>query len=314
MADRTSAAPVTNGKARPEGTTVSSLPAVEATSHLSPEFQTLHLEPPAEIQPPKRNFARQVRMGGAAFIFSSARRWGKREHCARKKYCLSPGYSRRAHDDTSKLFVQRMRSDLATADKVGRVPYIVVGIMGNHHNRPREILVQVTAPESLFKCIRKACKTIRPFPRRFLSLKRVAGFAVYGCIAEKAYHVNIEIDHQTEQILANMFDQYESGEPDYGNRWLDWIQNEFNASDMNPAAGKYALQLLLRWSPMKVICWGLASIAFSLVIGFWYQWRSYPWAGPGDIVGIVQTAWTISSYILTAAGGNGPALRLHLLC
>jgi hypothetical protein len=119
------------------------------------------------------------------------------------------------------------------------------------------------------------------------------------------------MDHQTEQILNNMFEQFQSGEPDYGNRWLDWIQTEFNNGSLNPGEGRYALQLLLRWSPMKVVLWGVAAIIFSLIIGFWYQWRDYPWAGPSDHVSIVQTAWTISSYILTAAGGT---INLFLVC
>lgn len=187
---------------------------------------------------------------------------------------------------------------------IGKVPYIVVGIMGNHHNVPRETLIEVTAPESLFRCIRRASKKVRPLYRRFLSLKYVAGFGMYMCLPDKGYHSTVEMDRQTEQVLNNMYDQFQTGEPDYGNRWLDWIQTEFNNRSLNPADGTYSLQLLLRWSPLKVVFWGIAAIIFSLVIGFWYQWRDYPWAGPADHVSIVQTAWTISSYILTAAGGN----------
>lgn len=206
-------------------------------------------------------------------------------------------------DDKEKPYIERIRDASSAAESAsGKSPYIVVGIMGNHHNIPRETLMGVTTPESLFRVVHRASLKIRPLHRRFLSFKQVAAFGMYMCISEKGFHVNVEMDHQTEQILSNMFEQYQSGEPDYGNRWLDWVQTQFNNDSTNPAEGRYALQLLLRWSPMKIAFWGIAAIIFSLVIGFWYQWRDYPWAQPSDHVAITQTAWTISSYILTTAG------------
>jgi hypothetical protein len=113
------------------------------------------------------------------------------------------------------------------------------------------------------------------------------------------------VDHQTELILAELFRDYDSGEPDYGDRWLNWIQQEFNMNRENPADGKYALQFVLRWSPSKVVMYGMAAIFLSLLIGFWYMYEQR-WTGAeqSDIIAITQTAWTISSFILTAAGGK----------
>jgi hypothetical protein len=115
----------------------------------------------------------------------------------------------------------------------------------------------------------------------------------------------VEVDHETEVILSELFRDYESGEPDYGDRWLDWIQTEFNMHERSPADGKFALKLVLRWSPPKIVLYGNSLILLSLAVGFWYMWgERSAGASPSDIVAITQTAWTISSFILTAAGGK----------
>jgi hypothetical protein len=41
--------------------------------------------------------------------------------------------------------------------------------------------------------------------------------------------------------------------------------------------------------------------------------QRFPGAGPSDIIGITQTAWTISSFILTAAGGKTVFLYTNVL-
>jgi len=175
---------------------------------------------------------------------------------------------------------------------------------GATHAVPRERLMPVTKPGTLFKQIRAASRHVRPLYRRILSLKHVASFGIYECHPDKGYHNRVELDRQTERVLSEMFLDYYSGEPDYEDRWLHWIQEEFNLAHNNPANGRYALQLLFRWSPVKIVLYGSSSIIFSLVIGFWYQWKGgqFPGAAESDTVAIVQTAWTIASYIVTAAG------------
>jgi hypothetical protein len=41
--------------------------------------------------------------------------------------------------------------------------------------------------------------------------------------------------------------------------------------------------------------------------------QRFPGAGPSDIIGITQTAWTISSFILTAAGGKSSSVSGDVL-
>jgi hypothetical protein len=145
--------------------------------------------------------------------------------------------------------------------------------MGMHHPIARERLLEVQKPEGLFKQIRAGARAVRPLYRRIFSLKHISGFSMYKCNSVKGYHIIVEIDHQTEVILSELFRDFQSGEPDYGDRWLNWIQQEFNMSHENPADGKYALELVLRWSPPKVVMYGTVSIIFSFVIGFWYMVR-----------------------------------------
>jgi cytochrome b subunit of formate dehydrogenase len=88
---------------------------------------------------------------------------------------------------------------------------------------------------------------------------------------------------------------------DYQDRWMDWIHQNFNNNSTNPEDGKYALQLLLRWSPLKLVIWSSIPIIFSLAIGLWYMISPHPGE---DYVAVVQTAWTIASYIITTAAGK----------
>lgn len=173
--------------------------------------------------------------------------------------------------------------------------------------------MEIEKHEGLFKKIRAGAREVRPIYRRLFSFKKIAGFSMYQCNPVKGYHSVIEMDTQTEQILTELFRDYESGEPDYGDRWLNWIQTEFNSSNENPADGKYALQLVLRWSPSKIVLYGSCSIILAFVIGFWYQFTGHDIhdPSPSDRVAITQTAWTISSFILTAAGGECENLRFE---
>jgi hypothetical protein len=269
----------------------------------------LRLEPPPQIRKPKRRPFNSLEF--PEVIFGPAH-WQHRNICARSQYCPVPSPATPVH--TLRAFPEIGSEDAPPSYSFRRHhpskgydgnPYVVVGIMGIHHPIARERLLEVTKPETLFRRIRAGSRAVRPLYRRIFSLKHVGGFSMYQCNSVKGYHTIIEIDHQTEVILTELFRDYESGEPDYGDRWLNWIQQEFNMHHENPADGKYALQFVLRWSPPKVVMYGTASIILALIIGFWYMYaQRFPGAGPSDIFAITQTAWTISSFILTAAGGE----------
>lgn len=179
--------------------------------------------------------------------------------------------------------------------------YIVVGIIGNEESIPHETLLTILTGEDLFKQIRKAERKLRSPFRRLLSLKRIGGFGVYRCHPSQDYHSNPGISDETTRCLVELYRNYRTEKRDYQGRWMNWIHKNFNNNSVNPEDGKYALQLLLRWSPLKLVIWASIPIIFSLVIGLWYMISPHPGE---DYVAVVQTAWTIASYIVTTAAGK----------
>jgi len=183
--------------------------------------------------------------------------------------------------------------------------YVVVGIWNAVQSTPKEVIVPVGAPPGhsnsgqLFRQIRKAERQLRPRPRRLLSLKKVAGFDVYQCVPQLGYHVMLPIDDHSKRILADFFREYNSRADDNDDRWLRWLKEELNSNSKDPEAGRYALRLDLRWSAPKIIFWTASPVVLSLAIAFWYSYK--PRALDADDVAVVQTAWTIASYIITAA-------------
>lgn len=97
--------------------------------------------------------------------------------------------------------------------------------------------------------------------------------------------------------LCRFYNEYKTLRQDIDNRWEDWIHANLNLKQLDPWAGKYALQLLLRWSVAKITLYGVTPILLSLATGFWYMTLS-----GDDRHTTTQTAWTISSYIITCGG------------
>jgi hypothetical protein len=170
--------------------------------------------------------------------------------------------------------------------------------MGNETSIPHETLLPVTKDKGLFQQIRKAERELRSPVRRLLSLKRVGGFGIYRCHPLEDYHSSPPIGDETTRCLVELFRNYRTEKRDYQDRWMNWIHENFNNNSVNPKDGKYALQLLLRWSPLKLVIWSSIPIILSLVVGLWYMIN--PHRGE-DYVATVQTAWTIASYIVTTA-------------
>ncbi|KAF2496035.1 hypothetical protein BU16DRAFT_560885 [Lophium mytilinum] len=198
------------------------------------------------------------------------------------------GYHRVRRLKVGKKCIQRIKE----IDSIGY--YIIVGIMNERTGIPREELGWVHGTGDLFKTIHGLARRLRNLPRRLLSLKRVAGFKVYACHPDAGYHENVEMDHKTEMILQSFYHDYnlKSAKKDYEDRWAKWVHKSFNSCSLDPGDGKLALQLVLRWSPLKITAYVSTPVILSLAIGIWYMKHT------GDI----QTAWTISSYIVTAAG------------
>jgi hypothetical protein len=192
--------------------------------------------------------------------------------------------------------------------------YIVIGIMNKSTGLARETLVHLwkdEKPVDLFKAIRFADRTLRPLHLRLFSLKHVGAFGIYECYPNEEYHVPVEYDHQTEAALAELFIAYQRGGLDADNVWKRWICRNFNEGDRFPSKGRYALQLVLRWSLQKIVVFTLTPLLLSLAIGLWFMTKKHD--PVVDKVAIVQTAWTISSYVVTTAGGMSLCTVLRFL-
>lgn len=230
---------------------------------VSPTFSASNFEtvegvkfkPPPQIRRPKHDMIQDIRVGGAR-NFVGIHNWKQRRNaCVRTKYCPC-GLPGALSSTTSPATVPTIRfytpdsfDDKEHQREIGEevvppemtwdhTPYIVVGVMGINHPVPREVLVKIVKPGSMFKEIRVAERYVRPFLRRLLSLKHTAGFGIYECHATRSSHTPIELDHQTKLILSELYLDYESGEPDYGSRWLHWTQSELNQGTTNPADGR----------------------------------------------------------------------------
>jgi hypothetical protein len=178
----------------------------------------------------------------------------------------------------------------------------------NPQNRttPPESLRYVTRDAGLFKQIYIATLIVRPPKYEWLSLKRVTGFGIYKCHPTEDYHTAVEYDSATKRDLAELFKDYQTRcwtLEDYGDRWMNWIHTEFNNNDNDRRNGKYLLQLIQGRSVPKLILWVITPIVLSLVIGVWYMLTPQPGE---DYVAVVQTTWTIASYIVTSAACKDP--------
>lgn len=67
-----------------------------------------------------------------------------------------------------------------------------------------------------------------------------------------------------------------------------------NESHKIPSNARYSLELRLGWSVTRIVIMTATPVILSLVVGIWYM----------QFTGDTQTAWTIASYIVTAAGGE----------
>ena len=76
--------------------------------------------------------------------------------------------------------------------------------------------------------------------------------------------------------------------------WTKWVQKELNGDNPIMLEGKYSLELIYSWSAVRLSVAVVTPTLFSLIVGLSYMIKT------GD----VSTAWTISSYIVTAAGGK----------
>jgi hypothetical protein len=108
----------------------------------------------------------------------------------------------------------------------------------------------------------------------------------------------MSLSAQERSILSHFIVAYKASlhhpDADVAKAWAEWVQRELNANKVIMFEGKYSLELIYSWSAVRLSVAVVTPTLFSLAMGLGYMIKT------GD----VSTAWTISSYIVTAAGGK----------
>lgn len=205
--------------------------------------------------------------------------------------------------------------------------YVVVGLMNKRTGMPKEVVSSISLANheghwSVFPEIKAAIQQLRPWWKRVLSLKSIVAFSIYRCHPDEGYHEACEMLDESGRpsqggVLASFFTDYThwAASPDKSDgrteevscRWGRWVRLNFNGADFEDTppgqrpSPYLSLELVLRWSPLKIAIYGLTPILLSLVVGFWYQFTQQ-----GDPIAVAQAAWGISSFIVAASGRMTP--------
>ncbi|KAL3419575.1 hypothetical protein PVAG01_08073 [Phlyctema vagabunda] len=177
--------------------------------------------------------------------------------------------------------------------------YLVLGWFPRGAMDPKEkilnLVVEGDQKRSFFQEFHKTARGIRGW-RRFFSLKSLKAFGLYECDVLKGTHVKIELRHQEQRTLSLFMTAYNASHrrPDAGvdEAWVGWVREQFNKKQRYPTESAYSLELIYGWSPVRLTIAVVAPTLFSFLAGLVYMIQTDD----------VQTAWTISSYIVTAAG------------
>lgn len=126
---------------------------------------------------------------------------------------------------------------------------------------------------------------------------------------------DIVLDQRSVAALKRLWREYKSRRHvDFDDRWLQWLQKGFNQDSTDPMSGMYGIHVMLRWSAKKFVYYGVTAIGLSLATGFGivFGWRKKEMSY-SDSVALWQTAWTIASFVVTAAGGKLFALVFDMI-
>ncbi|KAF2736650.1 hypothetical protein EJ04DRAFT_489580 [Polyplosphaeria fusca] len=177
--------------------------------------------------------------------------------------------------------------------------HIIIGRVHSRSGAVKERLADDVHTEQFFHEMRKLMWQLRPWWKQCFSLKSTRAFGLYECFPNHAYHVPIKLDVQTQATLAEFYHDFNHGREETQRRWLPWIQEHFNAGDhsQQPHEARYGLQIIQRWSATKLAVFGSVPILLSFAVGFWFQFSV-----EGELTAVTQTAWTISGFVIGAAG------------
>ncbi|KAL3439787.1 hypothetical protein BJX65DRAFT_315417 [Aspergillus insuetus] len=175
--------------------------------------------------------------------------------------------------------------------------YLVIGWFPRGSTHPHERMLVWTKDEDLiiFQNLRATIRRIRGW-REYLSLKSVSGFGIYKCDPARGMHTQQQLSQRNQNTIASLFLAYRASQhyhhADTAQAWTTWIKKNFNSSSESALEGRYSLELKYAWSAIRLTIAVTLPVVLSFSIGLGYMIKT------GD----VSTAWTISSYIVSAAG------------
>ncbi|KAF2232667.1 hypothetical protein EV356DRAFT_241065 [Viridothelium virens] len=171
---------------------------------------------------------------------------------------------------------------------------LIIGWFSKGSNDPSEKPVKFENDGTFFNQLRKEVRFIRGW-REYVSLKSLCRFGLYECDVARGSHVKLNLSKVEENTLSYFFRAYKTSrwypDNDVSNAWTLWVQKNLE-TNCAPIESRYSLELIYRWSPVRLSVVVLFPVVFSFGTGLVYMLKT------GD----VSTAWTISSYIVTAAG------------
>ncbi|KAI0545809.1 hypothetical protein F4679DRAFT_559867 [Xylaria curta] len=167
---------------------------------------------------------------------------------------------------------------------------LAIGFYDSLDHEPSEVSVDITNRANLFWKLKWGTLRLRGLRTTFLSLKSVKSFRLYECCPNEGFHRRIDLPADAAEDMRQLVKTYKLlYVPSLVvSKWADWIAKNINEKN-------YALEIVFDWSPLRVSIALLAPLVLSLVIGLWFNSRN--WNDPA----IIQTAWGIASYIVTAA-------------
>ncbi|KAK8098751.1 uncharacterized protein PG998_011992 [Apiospora kogelbergensis] len=191
--------------------------------------------------------------------------------------------------------------------------YVVVGVVDAATGATRECLQGLSGaaddgrPRDFLVALRAAVRRLRPWHVRWFTLKTVGGFGLYECHryggggdGGSAYHTVLDVSEATRLTLLELYHDFMAQRSDADEYWKEWVHQQFNAGDTFPGARRMGLRLILRWSVPKIIAYVATPVVASIIFGLVY---TFTVTGPDvDRVAVLQTAWTVSSYMVTTAG------------
>lgn len=183
--------------------------------------------------------------------------------------------------------------------------YLVIGVVNPGTGETTECLLDLVdphgKPRDLIDAIHTAVRLLRPWYVRWFTLKSVGAFGLYECHTPAGHHTMLELSDTAKLALLELYYDFVARRKDDQEAWKIWVQKHFNAGDTFPGGRRLGLQLILKWSAWKIVLYMSVPVIASLAFGFAY---TFAVNGPGvDPVAVLQTAWTVASYIMTTAGG-----------